>query len=153
MGAVQNSAIVSDWILTKRLIMNGTETRKALRAFAKYTSPEMKPIATVEATKTPTELLSGRYCPYIALVVPVVTWGIRRGLSHGIFPVLAKSAQSFSYLQPTSVSSKNAFRTAWNIVTKKLSSIELYLLGALVFSSPSMWMLANSTTWTKRCDF
>ena len=50
----------------------------------------MKPIATVQATKTPTELPDGWYYPYIALVVSVVTRGIWRGLSHGIVPVLAK---------------------------------------------------------------
>ena len=75
--------------MTKRLIINGTETRKAIRAIAKYISPDMEPIATVETTKKPTELLSGRYYPYIAVFVPVVTWGIRRGLRHGIFPLLA----------------------------------------------------------------
>ena len=84
---------------------------------AEYISPD--PIATVEATKTPAELLSGRYCPYLALAVPAVTWGIRRGRSHGIFPVLAKSGQSVSCMQPKSVPSKYAFRTAGNIVTKK----------------------------------
>ena len=96
-----------------------TETRKAIRAIAKYISPHMKPVATVEATKTPTELLSGRSYSYIALVVPLVTWGIRWGLSHGIFPVLAKSAQSISCMQPKSVPSKNACRSAGNIVTNK----------------------------------
>ena len=73
--------------MTKQLIINGTETRKAIRAMAKYMSPDMKPKRTAKATKTPTELLSGWYYPYIALVVPVVTWGIRRGLGRGIFPV------------------------------------------------------------------
>ena len=53
--------------------MNGTETHQAIRAIAKYISPDMKPIGTVKATKTPTELVSGRYYPYIALVVPAVT--------------------------------------------------------------------------------
>ena len=59
--------------MTKRLKMNVTETHQAIRATAKYISPDMKQIGTVEATKTPTELLSGRYYPYVALVVPAVT--------------------------------------------------------------------------------
>ena len=87
--------------------------RKAIRAVAKYISPDIKPIATVEANKTPSELLSGPYYPYIALVVP---WVIRRGLSHGTFPVLAKSAQSVSYMRPKSVPSKIVFRTVQEIL-------------------------------------
>ena len=106
--------------MTKKLVMNGTEIRKAIRTIARYISPDTKPMATVEANTTPSEL-SGRYYPYIALVVPVVTWVIRRGLSHGIFPKLAKSAQSVSYMQLKSVPSKIVFRfrTAGNIVTEK----------------------------------